>query len=486
MRSLSLGFLHLKMEYALDKALQEMTLEEDKPIVLQNLPKYSSCQRNECSIIGRLLCPENQKMSSMIHEMSRLWRVYNRTRGFALPNDRFQFVFDSETELETVLTAGAWTFNDWSLTLERWVENPSDDYLKILPIWIRLRNIPVNYNTAETIQEIAEHIGQVTHVAFDPLKPHNRGFVRVRVLFDTTRPLKNSRKLQLPSGEIVDIGIEYERIRKRCYQCQRLTHDKERCPFNPSNRQVIATEGVISASHVPHRLIPRISKDDPLFGVLTDDDVGLDVNTGRPKIAKDVLDEMRQYLSVGDPADKKIHIERVRRSVWGLAGDPQGQKIFLRLEAPTKFTTNVDKDKGLVFDFEGATSTPVGENLMSTPLLSGKTKDRLTTAVPSCSPTFTTASQNVQDSSTGFNGSFSATSSGTNPKLVKKRRRPNQWKRKAHALHLSRMKTAEHAQESDEGGSSKRKATEGENVSSKIAKCGEVKVVPHAEPPQQR
>lgn len=112
------------MVYALDKALQAMSLEEDKPIVLKNLPKFCAYERNGCSIIGRLLCPENQKMSSMIHEMPRLWRVYNRARGFALPNDKFQFVFDLETDLSTVLAAGAWTFNDWSMTLERWVENP--------------------------------------------------------------------------------------------------------------------------------------------------------------------------------------------------------------------------------------------------------------------------------------------------------------------------------------------------------------------------
>lgn len=476
------------MIYALDKALQEMSLEEDKPIVLQNLPQFSACQRNECSIIGRLLCPENQKMSSMIHEMPRLWRVYNRARGFALPNDRFQFVFDSETELDTVLTAGAWTFNDWSMTLERWVENPPEDYLKILPIWIRLRNIPVNYNTAETIQEIAEHIGQVTHVAFDPLKPQSRGFVRVRVLLDTTRPLKNNRKVQIPTGEIVDIGIEYERIRKRCYQCQRLTHDKERCPFNPLNRQVIATGGVNSAIQVPHRLIPRISKDDPLFGVLTDDDVGLDVTTGRPKIAKEVLDEMRQYLSVGDPTEKKIHIERVRKSVWDLDGDLQGQKTFLRLEAPTKFTTDVDKDKGLVFDFEGSASAPVGGNSVSLPLASGKAKDRLSKSMQTGSTTYTSASQHVKVDSTVFTGSFSATSSGINPKLVKKRRRPNKWRRKAQALQKEVSKETEDQmqEKNEEGHAFKRKANTEDTVSMKIAKCGKDKVVPHEELPQPK
>lgn len=82
---------------------------------------------------------------------------------------------------------------------------------------------------------------------------------------------------------MINIGMEYERIRHRSNQCQRLTHDKERCPFNPSNRQAVATGGIKSI--ILSRLVPKISKDDPLFGFLTDDDVGIDPMSGKPKIA---------------------------------------------------------------------------------------------------------------------------------------------------------------------------------------------------------
>lgn len=160
---------------------------------------------------------------------------------------------------------------------------------------------------------------------------HKVEVVRVRVLFDINIPLKNTRVLQTPTGEMVDIGIEYERIQKRWYQCQRLTHDKDCCPLNTSNRQAITTGGV-KATSIPNRLIPKNSKDDPLFGVLTDDDVGIDSIYGKPKIAKAVLDEMHQYLSMIDPQERKVRVERVRRSVWDLDGDLHGQRTLLCLE----------------------------------------------------------------------------------------------------------------------------------------------------------
>ncbi|XP_023644242.1 uncharacterized protein LOC111832136 [Capsella rubella] len=288
--------------------------------------------------------------------------------------------------------------------------------------------------TKETIQEIAEHIGTLTDVAFDPLQPLSKGYVRARFLLDVSRPFRNNRILQTPTGESVTINIEYERIRRRCYQCQRITHDKERCPFNPLNRQVIATGGVKSSTVIPSRLLPQISKDDPLFGVVTNDDVGIDFATGKPKISKEVLDEMRQYLSVADPEVKKIHIARVRKSVWDLEGDLQGQKTCLRLEAPTKFTTDVDKGKGLVFGFEGiGTSTDGGGEHVVSVVALGKAMTRLSQPLQSRSATYATASQHELDS-TGFKASFSAGSSGIKPSRGKQRRRPSQWKRKAQAL----------------------------------------------------
>ncbi|CAL9218578.1 unnamed protein product, partial [Arabidopsis halleri] len=73
--------------------------------------------------------------------------------------------------------------------------------------------------------------------------------------------------------------------------------------------------------------------------------------------------------------------------------------------------------------------------------------------------------------STGMNIGFVAGSSGTKPNPAKKRRRPNQWKRKAQA----RKKGIENRneiqdKEVEEGVAVKRKAIEESEVSSKIAK----------------
>lgn len=230
------------MEFHLDKAMKAMSIEEeeDKPLVLTNQPRLCYSERNVLSIMGRFLNPECQKMSNWIlicHE----YGDYTIVRGVTLSQDRFQFIFKSENDLNTVLKAGGWTQNNWCVVMERWVEDPPNDYLMILPIWIRLRNILVNHYTEDTIKEIAEQD-----------KSQGKDYVRVRVLFDVSRPLKNSKAVQLPNGTMVSIGIDYERVSKRCFQCQRLTHDKPRCPRNPLNWhlnwQQHATERVVQGT----------------------------------------------------------------------------------------------------------------------------------------------------------------------------------------------------------------------------------------------
>ncbi|XP_020871888.1 uncharacterized protein LOC110225900 [Arabidopsis lyrata subsp. lyrata] len=225
----------------LDKAIQDMSISDDKPLVLSNLPKYCSSERNSCSIMGRFLNPEAQRMSNWILDMPRIWRLYNRVRGVALSKDRFQFIFKSEEDLDGILKIGVWTQDDWCVVMEKWLENPPPDYLMFLPIWVRLRNLPVNYYTKDTIEDIAACVGKVLQVGLDLEKSQVQDYVRVQVLLNVSNPLRNSKEVQLPTGEIVIISFDYERVRKRCFNCQRLSHDKTRCPFKLSTSPKVSS-----------------------------------------------------------------------------------------------------------------------------------------------------------------------------------------------------------------------------------------------------
>ena len=216
--------------------------------------------------MGRFLNHDQQRMKKWILEMPRIWRLYDRVRGIALSRDRFQFIINTEADLTEVLKTGVWTQDDWCVLMERWVETPPSDYLGFLPVWIRLQNIPVNHYTHATIATIASRVGKIIDFPFDEDQAQSRDFVRVQVSLDVSKPLRNYKEIQTPNGSLVKIRVDYERIRKRCFYSQRLTHDKSRCPFTlPLEVSAVLEESSVPSTisspikatmEVSHQLVP--------------------------------------------------------------------------------------------------------------------------------------------------------------------------------------------------------------------------------------
>jgi len=167
----------------LQKAIGAMSIEDEEPLVLPDSPQFTIVDANETSLLGRLLNPDCQSMARMIDYMPTAWRVYGRVRGIALSRDRFQFVFQREEDLVTVLNDRPWSYNHWAMVLERWTASPPVDFLNTMEIWIRIRNIPQIHFTSETMYKLASEIGKVEVIAYDPKVSHTKEYIRAKITF---------------------------------------------------------------------------------------------------------------------------------------------------------------------------------------------------------------------------------------------------------------------------------------------------------------
>lgn len=211
--------------------------------------------------------------------MPRKLQKYDRVRGVAISAERFQFIFQHEYDMEEVYKKGVHSCNDWALAIEPWVEKPPPDYLNFLHIWVRMRNIPIDHYTAEAISAFGDLVGQVVEVTFDPEKPHINAYERVKIRFDVSKPLRKSKVVNLPEGGQANISYEYKRIHKRCFHCQRLTHEQTSCPFKL--RDLNNNPQQSSTPRKDLNIAPRnvLLESDPLFGVLTEAQVGINPAT---------------------------------------------------------------------------------------------------------------------------------------------------------------------------------------------------------------
>ncbi|KAG7533504.1 hypothetical protein ISN45_Aa08g011310 [Arabidopsis thaliana x Arabidopsis arenosa] len=319
------------MSSAMDKALMAMSLEEEEEILfdMPNLPEFMSMERNVLSLVGRTLNPSCQSMKNLIRDMPRKWQKPGRMRGFALSSERFQFIFFNEHDLQEVLDKGSHTYNDWSLAVDRWYEVPPPNYLQIIPFWVQIWNMPINFYIVPAITTLGELIGEVKVVAFDPNRPHYLEFVCVKVLFDVSRPLHRSKVVNLPQGGTITVRFQYERVQKRCYECQRITHEKNYCPILIKRREdLVAARRSGNPIPKPPKAI-FLKESDPLYGILRED----------------------QYMVVNNNEDWQIKAYRVRKSVSEVEKDPITKKMVMQLESPPVVQLQANKGKGVIFDY---------------------------------------------------------------------------------------------------------------------------------------
>lgn len=181
-----------QMVETLNDDIRSMTLKDDEPIDLPDNPSFQVFEQNALSILGRLLNPSCQPMAEMIEKMPKVWCVYDRVRGIGLSSERFQFIFQREDEMETVLKDRPWSFNNWTMLVDRWIPSPPKTFLSTVDVWVRIHHIPVNHYTLDTMDFLARKIGKVIEIAYDPKVSQKYSFIRAHVRLDVANPVTAS------------------------------------------------------------------------------------------------------------------------------------------------------------------------------------------------------------------------------------------------------------------------------------------------------
>lgn len=161
-------------------------------------------ERNKLTLIGRVTNPKIQKTRALVDFFLQQWNVSGRITGRALGPSLFQFGFESEKDLQSILSKAPFHFKRWMLILQRWEPIISESFPNRIPFWINVHGIPLHYWNDKTIDVIGPVLGHVD--VTDATK------ARLRVSVNGLQPLIMKMDLELPSGKVVEVELEYENL----------------------------------------------------------------------------------------------------------------------------------------------------------------------------------------------------------------------------------------------------------------------------------
>ncbi|RID63812.1 hypothetical protein BRARA_E02783 [Brassica rapa] len=221
-----------RKEPTLFEELRELELLEEGGMVdIPDLEVEDLIEENSLSVIVRCLNPSVHKVGGLVKALPPIWGMEDRVRGRGVGEDRAQFIFESEADLQHVLTKGPWFVNGWMVSLDQWSINPAPDFLQRIPFWIRVRGLPIHMLKKQVVETLLGPLGRVEEVELHAKNSNSLEYVRALVYVNTEEPLQFRMTARLKSGVTIPTELEYEKLLKVCFTCKKLSHDQSRCPL---------------------------------------------------------------------------------------------------------------------------------------------------------------------------------------------------------------------------------------------------------------
>ncbi|XP_010467667.1 PREDICTED: uncharacterized protein LOC104747689 [Camelina sativa] len=179
-------------------------------------------QQFSMTFIGRLMNPNVQRMESLLINLPKIWKMEDKVVGADLGQGLFQFNFEAEEELQTVLQNRPYHFDGWMVSLVKWEPIISSTYPSTINFWVKVTGIPMHLWEDETLRAIAKKVGILREI------DEESGSFCVTV--NGFNPLLFKLVVPFATGDEIIVSLEYEKLSGYCDHCSRLTHDMRGCP----------------------------------------------------------------------------------------------------------------------------------------------------------------------------------------------------------------------------------------------------------------
>nr|POE45676.1 uncharacterized protein CFP56_05566 [Quercus suber] len=157
-----------------------------------------------------------------------LWKPAGRLDCVDLGHGFFLIRLSLKEDYEAVLSKGPWFIGEHFLSIRPWEPDfrPALANVTSIAVWVRLNELPIEYYNAEALLHIGKTIGKVLRVDTHTASESRGRFARICVQIDVEEPLVTAVLI----GRF-EQPVCYEGIQKLCFDCGRMGHRKEVCPY---------------------------------------------------------------------------------------------------------------------------------------------------------------------------------------------------------------------------------------------------------------
>ncbi|KAL2225355.1 UNVERIFIED_CONTAM: hypothetical protein Sindi_3049900 [Sesamum indicum] len=241
-------------------------------------------------------------------------------------NNGFFFLqFKSVAAMEDVIEGGPWLFQGQPIVLQKW--KPRMVLRKLqhtqVPVWIKLRHLPVEFWTEEGLSMVASGVGKPLYPDAITRACTRLDFARVCVMLDVTSNLPKHIIIMIPDedgGESpCKVDVEYEWLPQKCNSCMTLGHSAKECVLNKPKQAkppIAVYVPKVGTPQEPERSKNNPNEDGDTNSISTRPPQVPDRNKSRPPPAP-VVEKQREGREYPRDATGP---SREERAIWNVRG----------------------------------------------------------------------------------------------------------------------------------------------------------------------
>uniref|UniRef100_A0A0V0H2Y5 Putative ovule protein n=1 Tax=Solanum chacoense TaxID=4108 RepID=A0A0V0H2Y5_SOLCH len=160
-------------------------------------------------------CPSIRALERFI---ATTWNFVSKPKIFYHNDGYFVIQLNSIEDRDEVLLSGPYTIGNRPIILKMWSENFDfkAEVLQIVPLWVRLPNLPLNCWGMDSLSRFGSALGVPLYADECTTNIERISYARLLVEMDVTRKLPEKLKVLDLNGKLLEQAVEYDWVPEFC------------------------------------------------------------------------------------------------------------------------------------------------------------------------------------------------------------------------------------------------------------------------------